>query len=83
MTLAYWPARLGESARLIPVGPWQIAQRCASVAPRPIEFWVGRASVVGVRTASENGCAGFGSLVDEAARNGRPAALQMASQRSA
>src|SRR5262249_41300706 len=32
----------------MPVGPWQMAQRCASVAPLPIDCWLGWASVVEV-----------------------------------
>ena len=39
--------------RLTPCGPWQIAQRWASVAPRPIESWLGLVSISDVITTSE------------------------------
>ena len=37
-------------ASLTPCGPWQIAQRCASVAPRPIDTGLGRVSISDVIT---------------------------------
>src|SRR5277367_1451586 len=79
MTLAYWPARFGESARLTPVGPWQIAHCCASVAPRQIDAASAPRSVLEENTAGEtlkSGSTGF--ALDGALAT--PAALQIAFQ---
>src|SRR5215472_3951164 len=52
----------------MPVGPWQMAQRCASVAPLPIDCWLGWASVVEVSTTFEVLKADVGAAVDGAPR---------------
>ena len=57
-------------------------ERCARVAPLPIDCWLGWASVVEVSTTFEVLKADVGAAVDGAPR-GSPAALQIASQRPA
>src|SRR5580765_6048048 len=79
VTAANCPARFGELASLTPCGPWQIAQRCASVAPRPIETWLGLVSISDVITTSEVLKSGWIEVACDGAR-GTPAALQIASQ---
>src|SRR6476620_7965212 len=78
VTAANCPARFGELASLTPCGPWQIAQRCASVAPRPIETWRGLVSISDVITTLEVLKSGWIEVACDAAR-GTPAALQIAS----
>src|SRR6476661_8117235 len=79
VTAANCPARFGELASLTPCGPWQIAQRCASVAPRPIEtasFRVNISEVITTLEVLKSGC-NDGAGTDT---RGTPAALQIASQ---
>src|SRR5258705_6509273 len=79
VTAANCPARFVELASLTPCGPWQMAQRCPSVAPRPIDTWSGRFSIFDVITTLEVLKSVWISVPWDETR-GTPAALQIASQ---